>query len=330
MFANRFLTGLFLVLSGTSLALPSSGEAQLTRTEYIDLWKDEAVYQMVLHKIPASITLAQGILESGDGNSELARKSNNHFGIKCHSDWKGKKVYHDDDRKGECFRHYKSARESFEDHSLFLQKNRYASLFELKITDYKKWAKGLKKCGYATSPTYATLLIRIIEENDLTRFDDEGLKLIKKGAIPSPDLAQTDKKTKKKRKKKDATEEGSASLPDISISANRSVDLTSNRIKFVIAKDGDDVAGIANDMDMMPWQILKYNDLPKGANLVPGQVIYLQPKRNKGTADSHVFQEDDTLWKVSQRYGIKMKALYKKNDLERGAQPPPGTTLRLR
>ncbi|MGB0463196.1 MAG: glycoside hydrolase family 73 protein, partial [Flavobacteriales bacterium] len=135
------------------LLLSAAGAAD--QEAYIERWKDEAIRQMVEHRIPASITLAQGILESGSGKSELSRKSNNHFGIKCHKGWEGGRTYHDDDRKGECFRVYDDARDSYHDHSLFLKRDRYASLFDLRIDDYKGWAKGLKRCGYATSPTYA-------------------------------------------------------------------------------------------------------------------------------------------------------------------------------
>ena len=142
-------------------------------SQYIEQYKDEAIYQMNKYKIPASITLAQGILESGNGNSELATKSNNHFGIKCHSDWQGEKVYHDDDKSNECFRKYDNVRDSYEDHSEFLQKPRYSNLFTLSIKDYKGWAKGLKKAGYATNPKYAKQLIKIIEDNNLSRFDNE-------------------------------------------------------------------------------------------------------------------------------------------------------------
>ena len=145
----------------------------MTRNEYIDKYKDEAIYQMKKYKIPASITLAQGILESSDGNGELAKKSNNHFGIKCHSDWEGERVYHDDDKKNECFRKYNKVRDSYDDHSEFLLRPRYASLFEYALTDYKSWAKGLKKAGYATNPYYAKHLIKIIEENELNKLDDE-------------------------------------------------------------------------------------------------------------------------------------------------------------
>ena len=133
---NRLV--LFLLLFSFQLSAQN-----MTRNEYIDKYKDEAIYQMKKYKIPASITLAQGILESGDGNSELAKKSNNHFGIKCHSDWKGERVYHDDDKKDECFRKYNTVRDSYDDHSEFLLSSWYADLFEYALTDYKSWAKGL-------------------------------------------------------------------------------------------------------------------------------------------------------------------------------------------
>ena len=163
---NRLV--LFLLLFSFQLSAQN-----MTRYEYIDKYKDEAIYQMKKYKIPASITLAQGILESGDGNSELAKKSNNHFGIKCHSDWQGERVYHDDDKKDECFRKYNKAKDSYDDHSKFSLRPRYAALFEYALTDYKSWAKGLKKAGYATNPNYAKHLIKIIEENELHKLDDE-------------------------------------------------------------------------------------------------------------------------------------------------------------
>ena len=143
----------------------------MSRAEYIAKYKDLAVAEMHQYGIPASITLAQGMLESGNGNSELARKSKNHFGIKCHSSWEGKKVYHDDDEAQECFRKYPTVRASFRDHSVFLQRARYANLFELAITDYKAWSKGLKKAGYATNPKYSEILIKIIEDNQLQQYD---------------------------------------------------------------------------------------------------------------------------------------------------------------
>lgn len=145
--------------------------AQMSRVQYIEKYKQIAINQMSNHGIPASIILAQAILESQSGNSELASKSNNHFGIKCHSSWTGDRVYHDDDKEQECFRKYDNVEESFYDHSIFLQSKRYHSLYEISIYDYKGWAKGLKKAGYATNPKYASLLIKIIEDNNLTIYD---------------------------------------------------------------------------------------------------------------------------------------------------------------
>tara|TARA_B100000900_G_scaffold410039_1_gene427018 strand:- start:12959 stop:13825 length:867 start_codon:yes stop_codon:yes gene_type:complete len=162
--ANRLVIILFFLTSFIAAQ-------DMSRTEYIFKYKDLAVAEMNQYGIPASITLSQGVLESGNGNSELARKAKNHFGIKCHSSWEGKKVYHDDDEAQECFRKYPTVAASYRDHSVFLQKARYANLFELAITDYKGWAKGLKKAGYATNPEYPELLIKIIENNQLQQYD---------------------------------------------------------------------------------------------------------------------------------------------------------------
>ena len=174
-----------------------------TRLQYINKYKDEAIRQMHKHKIPASITLAQACLESNDGNSTLARKANNHFGIKCHNGWKGKGFKHDDDQKGECFRRYKNAEDSFVDHSYFLiSGSRYNSLFDLKITDYKAWAHGLKAAGYATNPKYAQLLIDIIEEYKLYRYDtQDAYKASKQEARIEKQLKRLEKKVAKTEKK---------------------------------------------------------------------------------------------------------------------------------
>lgn len=315
----------YLLTFGFTIALLSATaeEGRLTRTQYIDQWKDEAVRQMAIHRIPASITLAQGILESGDGNSTLAKDANNHFGIKCHSDWKGKKVYHDDDAKGECFRKYENAHQSFEDHSVFLKKPRYASLFELDIEDYKGWAKGLKKCGYATNPKYPDLLIGIIEDFGLDAYDKEGMRLIDQGSV-EPTV------TKKPRKKAGGIFDRNDRLPDVTVHNHREIAVSNNKIKFVVAKEGDTFESIAKELDMMPWQLWKYNELDKKSNLVAGQMLYLQPKRNHGSEDWHILAEGETLADVSQRYGIKTSKIIKKNNLKPGVTPPAGTRLSLR
>lgn len=334
----RYSFILLLFLCFTSSSILALDDDKLTRSEYIDMWKEEAIYQMVLHKIPASITLAQGILESGDGNSELARKANNHFGIKCHSDWKGKRVYHDDDKKGECFRHYKDAHSSFEDHSEFLLKKRYESLFTLKITDYKGWAKGLKACGYATSSKYAGLLIKIIEENDLTRFDKIGQNHIKKGTTPERSryleeeevIAQKEEKKPKKENGRKNKGGDNGKLDDVSLVAGRAVKLSDNRIKYVIVKSGDNFEKLAEELDMMPWQLWKYNDLDKNAVLQEGSLLYLQPKRRNAKTSYHTVSEGESLWDISHRYGVKIKQICKYNDISPNYTPKAGERLALR
>ena len=318
------------------VATAIASETRLTRSEYIDKWKDEAIYQMVVYKIPASVTLAQGILESGDGNSELARGANNHFGIKCHSSWTGEKAYHDDDKKGECFRAYKHAQMSYDDHSEFLLKNRYSSLFDLKLTDYKGWAKGLKKCGYATSPKYANLLISLVEDNHLTQFDKVGMKMIKNGEIPdredfslSESVAEANKKERKKEKKqKRYTRDNN--LPEVSISLSRSIKISGNNIKFILAKEGDTFESIARELEIMPWQIWKYNDLSKTSTLTSGQMLYIQPKRGRTKAKWHTVVEGETVLDISQKHGIKMSKIYKKNNMTPGSQPEVGQKISLR
>ncbi len=300
-----------------------ANENRISRSQYISQWKDVAIDNMVNHGIPASITLAQGILESGDGNSDLARKSNNHFGIKCHSDWKGKKVYHDDDAKGECFRKYDNARESFADHSAFLKKPRYAGLFELDITDYKGWAHGLKKAGYATNPKYATRLIELIETSNLTQYDLEGLTRMT-GATPTVD-AKSGRKNRANAKR-----DVNDGFGTVDLTASRSVELSRNRIKYTFGKDGDTFESIAKELDMMDWQIRKYNDFARNHKIKAGEIIYLQPKRARASESSHTVKEGETLWDISQRHGVKMKHLIKRNGLVKGQQPAAGSTLKLR
>lgn len=312
--------------NGTAVA-----ENKTTAHEYIDEWSNEAIYQMVLHKVPASITLAQGMLESNYGNSRLATEGNNHFGIKCHKDWDGKKIYEDDETEGECFRKYKNVRDSFEDHSLFLKRTRYESLFKLNTDDYKGWAKGLKECGYATNPKYPQQLIKIIEEHNLTRFDQEGMKLIKQNSVPTK---SNDKK--KKDKKNTATaappfpSDSEKDFNDVLVSARYDVKLSDNRIKYVLAKAGDTPLGIATDMEMMLWQIEKYNDINSDEALADGQIIYLQPKRSRAAIDSYTTSTGDTWWSISQKYGIKLKKLKALNTASNSDEPTYGTVLKLK
>ncbi len=270
----------------------------MSSIDYIKQYKDLAIKEMKRSNIPASITLAQGILESDNGNSTLARKANNHFGIKCHN-WKGRKIYHDDDKKDDCFRKYKSVYESFKDHSDFITGSpRYNSLFDLKPTDYKGWARGLKKAGYATNPKYAKLLINLIEKYKLHQYDKGNKQVAYSG-----NSLEADRKIYKK-----------------------------NGVKYIIAKEGDNYRELAKKMEMMLWEIYKYNDLPRDASITPGQTIYIQPKRNKAARGNnyHVVKKGETMYTISQKYAIKLKKLYKKNNMESGQIPAPGQKLWLR
>lgn len=280
-------------------------ERRTSRTEYINRWKDEAVSQMMTYGIPASITLAQGILESADGNSPLAKYANNHFGIKCH-DWTGETFIQDDDAKNECFRKYEDAQGSYRDHSLFLkEKSRYAFLFDYTPTDYKNWAHGLKKAGYATNSQYAYRLIQIIEENELYKYDKTET-FARKEVKPEKDAVAT-----------------------ITVEA-REVKIHENNIRFVLAKKGDTAFKLAKEFEMGLWQIYKYNDLGGKDEIKEGDVIYLQPKRNKANVNLHQVKQGETMRDISQKYGIKLKKLYKKNNIERGKEPVAGTTLYLK
>ncbi len=300
---------------------PVSGQhKRLTTEEYIDKYKDVAIRKMKEYKIPASITLAQAILESGSGNSKLARKANNHFGIKCHKDWNGKRFYMDDDVKHECFRKYKKPSESFRDHSLFLtQRGRYSFLFKYNITDYKKWAYGLKKAGYATNPKYPKLLIGLIERYHLDRYDKEALSGTKK---------------KKKRHKK-----GPVSTPSISdfqkagtSPSGKYTVYVNNGKKLIIAKAGDTYESIAGEFELYTWQLYKYNDKPKKDSLKAGELVYLQKKKRKAGKKYkyHIVKQGETLRHISQLYGIRLSRLYKMNNLPEGIQMPVGTKLRVR
>jgi len=312
---NTWTFRLLYVACGLLWAIwPASARAQAPANkpqEYIAQWSDVAIRQMIDHRIPASITLAQGILESGNGNSELARVSNNHFGIKCHSDWTGGRTYHDDDAKGECFRAYEDAADSFNDHSDFLKRSRYAPLFELEITDYRGWAKGLKQCGYATNPQYADKLIDLVERYELYVYDDQALALMDEDA--KLDDARMD-------------------LAKNRLVGGREVLLSDNAIQFIVAQPGDTYEALARSLDMMRWQFYRYNEVErKGSDhaLEAGEIVYLQPKRSRGIEAWTTVQEGETLWAVSQRTGVSMKAIVRKNRLTVGEPLQAGTRLAL-
>lgn len=286
--------------------------------EYIETYKEIAIFNMNNYKIPASITLAQGILESANGNSELAKNANNHFGIKCHKGWEGKTYFKDDDSKNECFRVYDSPAESFKDHSIFLKtRPRYSLLFLLEITDYKGWAQGLKDAGYATNPSYPQLLIKIIEENSLFLLDKGYAEINNvKNNLPEVTFRQIN----------DDEEDFEA----VTIGNNNRKIYLNNNIKFVFAKSNDNFKKIADDLEMKPREIIRYNDFTEDYKLQTGEKVYIQPKRRKGFADFHVVREGETMFSISQYYGIKLRILYKKNNMDLGSNPSVGQKLWLK
>lgn len=304
-----------LIFSTNVFAQPS--EKNISRDQYIEMWKDEAINKMVAHNIPASITLAQGILESASGNSELARYANNHFGIKCHN-WDGEKIYKDDDHKDDCFRKYQTAHESFEDHAKFLTgRDRYAFLFQYEVTDYKSWAKGLKKAGYATNPKYPELLIDLIEKHQLHQYD----QMLEAATSKNPSIELTN------NAKKPITV-----APFTSAMVNtHTVNVSDNKIKFVQVKEGDTFYKIAKEFELGLWQLYKYNDLANDDILKVGDIIYLQPKKNKSKKlENHTIKNGETMRSISQKHGVKLKKLYKINDLTIGTNLVPGTTIKLK
>lgn len=277
------------------IAEPTAGDKNKA---YISQYRNVAVMQMRKYRIPASITLAQGILESGAGLSLLTRRSNNHFGIKCHRDWNGPYVLANDDRPNEKFRKYKHASDSYEDHSKFLVENpRYAFLFKLDLTDYKGWAHGLKKAGYATSPTYAMVLINLIERYGLYEYD------------------QNKPKTK----------------PVVTKPTKRQLYKTPSGLLYVVAGTDDTLESIADAYDIKLSKLYKYNDIFNGYQLKEGELIYLQKKhkRAKGEYGTHIVSAGESLHEISQIHGIRLESLYKLNKLDNEYTPSPGDTLKL-
>ncbi len=317
---KTLLLALVAVLS-TALSAPGQpGTDRITAEQYIEQWKAVAVKKMKEHGIPASITLAQGLLESGNGNSELARKANNHFGIKCTPDWTGGKSYHDDDAKNECFRKYNDASQSYEDHAKFLQRSRYASLFELKPTDYKGWAHGLKKAGYATDPAYPQKLINLIERYELHKLD-QGVDVTYQPA------AKSDPKAAPARQGRKPTVGGDV----VTIGAGRSVEMFEGRIKYVRAKQGDTFRKLADELEMTHGMLARWNDMDKEAPLSEGQRIYIQPKRAASkSAEQHTAKGGETLWGISQQYGVKLAKLAKYNGLSTDAKLTEGQRVWLK
>jgi LysM repeat protein len=292
---------------------------KMTTKEYIKKYKDIAIKDMKTYKIPASITLAQGILESGSGNSKLARKANNHFGIKCHNDWHGKRIFVADDIRHDCFRKYKNPEASYRDHSKFLTKGqRYAFLFSYPITDYKDWAYGLKRAGYATNPRYPQLLINYIEKYHLYKYDRSEKRHTKKN--------------RKSRKAMAYLTPVVSSFAQVRTSMYGRPVLENNGCRLIVVKPGDTYNKVAAEFEINTRKLLRYNDLKKTDILHPGELLYIEKKASKAEKGYkfHIVKQGETLWKISQIYGIKLSSLLDRNNLPRHYQASTGTKLRVR
>ena len=362
---------IFISLLLCQLAALAQGTPQ---ERYIQKWAPTAVREMYRSGVPASITLAQGLLESRYGLSSLASEGNNHFGIKCHKDWTGKTMRYDDDAKGECFRVYDSADESFQDHSDFLRyRDRYKSLFDLKTTDYKGWAYGLKKAGYATDPHYPAKLIKYIEDYRLYEYDKmtpedsdrlelsvsqsveetsgaSEVKSDKKASTVRKEKARKERKARKSRKKHSKEEAVPERIPasPLSLEEPKRIDkaglevfsfsltreaYSRNGVPFITSVEGETYASIAQSNHLYLNELLRFNDLTRSEELLPGTVVYLQAKKNqseKGLDKYIVGEDEESLRDICQRFAVKMSSVMKMNGFTSGYEPREGDTIILR
>ncbi len=304
------------------------GRAQSVQEQYIEKYAPIAVAEMHRSGVPASITLAQGLLESGSGRSTLATKGNNHFGIKCHRNWKGATIHADDDRRNECFRSYKSADESFRDHSDFLRySDRYKFLFDLDRTDYKGWAYGLKQAGYATDPTYASKVIKYVEDYNLSRFDN--LTPEAEAEIPASPL---------KIEEAVAVTPGTPSAAGIQADELFRFSLTrqmyaKNGVPFVYAAQGETYSSIAKSYHLFRSEILRFNDLKKEQPLSPGEIVYIQPKKKAAPEglDLYIVDHDgEVLRDICQRFALRESAVRKLNGFSGTVSLREGDEIKLR
>ncbi len=348
---------IFMFFANQSVAQDMYRESIL---EYIETYAPIAIREMNRTGFPASVKIAQGIHESGAGKSMLVKKSNNHFGLKCKSSWTGGKVYHDDDERGECFRQYEQAEESYEDHSNYLKsQERYASLFELDPNDYEGWAWGLKKAGYATSPVYAQTLIKYIETYQLNVLNDYAAEegqdepdlstyfaalneskqanpAFKKSTVSGPAIDEERSETVVSAKNsstsalpnKNTVTSGRAST---NTKANYGSIFKINGLKVIEAEKGASLLGIAKDKRIQLSSLLTYNDLPSSTTtLKQNQLIFLQAKKKTGKKEFHKVRKGESLYEISQLEGIKMSSLLQLNKLKKGMEPKVGQQLNLK
>ena len=295
---------------------------------YINRYSSLAVSEMRRTGVPASITLAQGMIESDFGRSSLTREGNNHFGIKCHDNWTGPAIRHNDDRRNECFRKYSRPEDSFYDHSDFLKTgSRYRDLFDLSPTDYKAWAHGLKRDGYATNPDYANMLIRKIEENNLYYFDSVNQLKPQAEIVRLPEKPADTVAPKVNQGYPRPIVSESADVP-----SHVQRVMENNRIQYILVRDGETLGMIENEFQLLKWELAKYNELNPDFIPIAGQMLYLQPKRDKAEPgkETHIVNNGETMYSISQVYGVKLKKLYEYNRMSEVDEPITGDKIWLR
>lgn len=332
------MKGVFTVwMAALGLAAGAQKPGSYTAEDYINLYHEAAVNNMVLHRVPASITLSQGLFESGFGNSPLALNANNHFGIKCH-DWTGDTYHHDDDAPQECFRKYPSVQDSYADHAQFLKtRKRYAKCFELELTDYRGWARELKAAGYATLPSYPEKIVGLIERFKLDRYDREALALIDGKKAPAETVVQKTETPKPEPEKPQITEPEKTPQPEKKPArrvqeSNERVTLVekpterktparrevfrNNDIPYIVSRAGDSQTSLADEFDLAEWQIRRYNELGVNAPVPVDTRIYLAPKKDRNEqVDAHVVTEGENLGQIAQLHGIRKESLMEMNGL---------------
>jgi LysM repeat protein len=325
-----------VILVASTLLASSSFAQRQVQLNYIEQYKSIALREMERAGIPASIKLAQGLLESNAGQSYLAINGNNHFGIKCGNDWRGRTVYREDDDRDDrgqliesCFRSYREAEESFVDHSEFLRDPRktfrYGDLFLLDITDYKGWAHGLRRAGYATDPKYPAKLIDIIERYELHRYDRMSALDIASGSDTPIVFDPTQPSTE--------PSDVPPTVPPPSPAPATGM-LQNNDVRYALAKNNQTLAQIAQQSGARVSDLVNYNEgfIAPDQRLAAGTVIYLQPKRNafRGRDSWHYVKKGETMFSISQMYGIKLDRLYRRNRLPAKSQPGIGERIKLR
>ncbi|MBO5674077.1 MAG: glucosaminidase domain-containing protein [Paludibacteraceae bacterium] len=322
--------GTIILLSCLSIAMWAQSK-NAAYEAYIAEYRQVAIEQQRKHGIPASITMAQAILESAAGQSELATKANNHFGIKCTSDWPGKTYKYNDNRSNECFRKYADVADSYEDHSLFLKRKRYESLFALSLGDYKNWAYGLKACGYATDPKYPEKLIRLIELYELNKLTFDKT-IVKSDSDLKKKLFIEEEGTEIAFAEQEKVEDyAMPPMEELRIFHNHRSGYR-NGVRYVIAGPNETFASLALFLNMYERTLRKYNDALDTRELKEGDIVYIYPKKNKANRryPTYYFKTGDDAWEIAQKYGIKLKSLYKLNGIPYGTPLTTHQRLELR